>query len=174
MIAYFRSQQHDQLVELVKQTADHFHKGGLWNEGNVAEFARGALGSNLLDQAAGYYQEAISLHQRSNPGSGTGDITLSMMYQQLADAQSPLGHTKAAVEAASGAVVCWGSHQSERQEAINKLHRCWGRQKIWMPMSTASTSKPASRGKTARSCAKRSAKSIKAAISSPKPSHNSN
>ena len=26
MVAYFRSQQHDQLVDLVKQTADHFHK----------------------------------------------------------------------------------------------------------------------------------------------------
>ena len=123
MVAYFHLQRHDQLMDLVKQTAEHFHKGGRWTEGNVSEFGGGALDCNLLDQADGYYQEAISLHQRSSPGSGAGDATLSMMYQQLADAYSRLGHTKQAVEAASGAVVCWSSHQSQRQDAINKLHQ---------------------------------------------------
>lgn len=127
MLAYFHTHRHDQLLELVKQTAEHFHQGGRWTEGNIAEFGHGvldcgSLDSDLLDRAVAYTQEAISLYQRNNSGSGAGDATLSGMYQQLADAYSRLGQTKQAVEAATGAIVCWGPQQGERQNAINKLH----------------------------------------------------
>jgi predicted Zn-dependent protease len=123
MAAYHRTHRHDQLTDLVKQTAEHFHKEGRWTEGNIAEFGRGCLDCNLLDQAVGYYLESISLHQRCNPASGVGDATLSGMYQQLAEAQSQLGHTKEAVEAASGAIVSWGPRQNERRDALNKLNQ---------------------------------------------------
>ena len=122
MAAYFHSKRPEQLAELVKQTEDYFHQEGRWVEVNVAEFGHGCLDCNLFDKAVGYLNEAISLHQRANPASGTGDGTLSNYYQQLADAQSRLGHTKEAVEAASGAIVCWGPHHSQRADAIRKLN----------------------------------------------------
>ena len=121
MVAYYRTQRHDQLDELVRETDKHFHQGGLWTEGNIAEFGRGALDCHLLDRAVDFYKEAISLHQRSNPASGNGDSALSYMYQQLAEAHSQLGQTKEAVEAASGAIVCWGPQYAQRGDAINKL-----------------------------------------------------
>ncbi len=61
MLAYYHTQRHDQLLELAKQTAEHFHKGGRWTEGNVAEFGSGSLDCGFA-QAVAYTQEAISLH----------------------------------------------------------------------------------------------------------------
>ena len=113
MTAYYRTQRHDQLDELVRATEKHFHQGGLWSEGNIAEFGRGALDCHLLERAVDYYKQGISLHQRANPGSGSGDSTLSSMYQQLAEAHSQLGQTKASVDAASGAIVCWGPNHAQ-------------------------------------------------------------
>jgi tetratricopeptide (TPR) repeat protein len=123
MTAYDRTGRRDQLDELVRDTEKHFHRRGLWTEDNIAEFGRGALGCHLLDRAVDYYKEAISLHQRSNPASGNGDSALSYMYQQLAEAHSQLGQTEKAVEAASGAIVCWGPQHVQRGDAINKLRQ---------------------------------------------------
>src|SRR5262249_5077586 len=75
----------------------------------------------LHEKAAGYLAEAISLHQRARGGVTINDGELSSLYQQLADAYSALGKTKEAVEAASGAIVCWGPQQRERQDALNRL-----------------------------------------------------
>ncbi|HKD38550.1 MAG TPA: hypothetical protein VKB78_17180, partial [Pirellulales bacterium] len=122
MAAYFRSQRPDQLSQLVAETDKFFHNEGLWNEGNIAEFGRGALECKLYENAVGYLKEAISLHQRANPGAGLGDAGLSTMYQQLADAYSGLGKTKEAVDAASGSIVCWGPHYTQRADAIKKLN----------------------------------------------------
>ena len=126
MTAYYRTQRHDQLDELVRETEKHFHQGGLWNEGNIAEFGRGALDCHLLERAVDYYKQAISLHQRANPASGNGDNGLSNMYQQLAEAHSQLGQTKEAVDAASGAIVCWGPNHGQRRDAVNKLNQVLG------------------------------------------------
>ncbi|HLQ47327.1 MAG TPA: hypothetical protein VK137_21460, partial [Planctomycetaceae bacterium] len=121
MVAYHHSKRPEQLAELVQQTDAHFHAGGRWTEGNVAEFARGCSSSNLREKAVGYFTEAIALHQRSNPGSGLGDGTLSSLYQWLALDQSALGHTKEAVEAASAAIVCWDTRHHERGAALENL-----------------------------------------------------
>jgi tetratricopeptide (TPR) repeat protein len=121
MVAYYRTERRDRLDELVRETDRHFHERGLWTESNIAEIGRGALDCHLLDRAVDYYKQAISLHQRSNPASGNGDSALSYMYQQLAEAHSQLGQIKEAVDAASGAIVCWGPHQTQRRDAINKL-----------------------------------------------------
>ncbi len=121
MTAYFHTKRPEQLRDLVQQTARHFHEGGRWTEGNIAEFARGCLGCDLAERAAGYFHEAIALHQRANPASGTGDGALSDLYQQLAAAHSKLGQTREAVEAAMGAIVCWSPNQQQRTDAINRL-----------------------------------------------------
>ncbi|MBI5759842.1 MAG: hypothetical protein HZA46_15090 [Planctomycetales bacterium] len=123
MAGYFHSQRPEQLLDLVKQTDTHFHDGGRWMEGNIAEFAKGCLGCNLLEHSVGYFNEAISLHQRNNPGHGPGDVTLSGLYHELAQAHSNLGQTRQAVEAASGAIICWGPRHDQRAGALAKLNQ---------------------------------------------------
>ncbi len=121
MVAYHHSQRPEQLAELVQQIDTHFHTGGRWTEGNVAQFARGCSACDLHERAAGYFTEAIALHQRGNPGSGLGDGTLSDLYQHLALSQSALGRTKEAVDAASAAIVCWGPRDDHRGPALGNL-----------------------------------------------------
>ena len=121
LVAYHHSQRPEQLAALYHQIDTHFHTGGRWTEGNVAQFARGCSSCNMHERAAALFNEAIALHQRSNPGSGLGDGTLSDLYQNLALSQSELGHTKDAVDAASAAIVCWGPRDSHRGSASGNL-----------------------------------------------------
>ena len=121
MVAYHHSQRPEQLAELYHQIDTHFHTGGRWTEGNVAQFARGCASCNMHERAAALFNEAIALHQRSNPGSGLGDGSLSDLYQNLALAQSALGRTKEAVDAASAAIVCWGPRDDHRGSALGNL-----------------------------------------------------
>ena len=121
MEAYYHTHQPQRLAELVKQTDEHFHAGGRWTEGNIGQFAAACRACELLDKAVGYYNEAISAHQRANPGSGLGDGGLSNWYQQLADVQASLHHTKEAVDAASAAIVCWSPRHNQRVDAVNRL-----------------------------------------------------
>ncbi len=121
MTAYFRSGRPEQLRDLVAQTDAHFHEGGRWTEENVAEFGRTCGGCGLAEKAVGYLSEAISLRQRSQGGQTINDGELSNLYQALADAHTALHHTKAAVEAASAAIVCWGPQQQQRRDATLKL-----------------------------------------------------
>ena len=123
MVAYHHSQRPEQLADFVRQTDAHFHTGGRWSEGNISQFARGCLSCSLHEKAVGYFNEAIALHQRNNPGSGAGDGMLSDLYQHLASAQSALGHTKEAVDAASAAIVSWGRHHNQRGNAIGALQQ---------------------------------------------------
>ncbi len=123
MVAYYHTKRSDQLDDLVKQTDKHFHEGGRWTEGNIAEFGKACLDSKLFDKASGYLNEAISLHHRANGGVVVNDQWLSEQYQHLSDAEAALFHTKEAVDAASGAIVCWGNRQDKRQEALNNLRQ---------------------------------------------------
>lgn len=121
MVAYFHTKRHEQLQTLIAQTDSHFHQGGRWIEGSVAQFARGCQGSEQWEHAQKYFTEAITLHQRSHPGSGLNDQTLSDDYRQLALVESQLRHTDAAVTAASAAIICWGASHDMRQVAMNTL-----------------------------------------------------
>jgi hypothetical protein len=121
MLAYHKSQRPDQLASLVKSVDEHFHQQGRWNESNIAAFGMACVDCNLNDQAVGYLSEAISLHKRDRGQRVLGDNTLSYWYQRLADAHSALGQTKEAVDAASGAIVCWGPRTDQRRDALNKL-----------------------------------------------------
>ena len=121
MIAYYHSQRPEQLAEQYHQIDTHFHTGGRWTEGNVAQFARSCASCNMHERAASLFNEAIALHQRSNPRSGLNDNTLADLYQNLALSQSALGHTKEAVDAASAAIVCWGARSDQRGTANGNL-----------------------------------------------------
>ena len=122
MIAYHHSQRPEQLAALYHQIDTHFHTGGRWTEGNVAQFARGCSSCNMHERAASLFNEAIALHQRGNPRSGLNDSTLSDLYQNLALSQSALGHTKEAVDAASAAIVCWGPRNNHRGSDLGNLN----------------------------------------------------
>ena len=121
MAAYYHSMRPEQLATLVKQIDTHFHAEGRWTEGNIAEFGKSCLGCNLNELAVGYLNEAISLHQRDHGGRTLNDATLSDFYQHLAGAQSRLGRTKEAVDAASAAIVCWGPRHNHRGYALQSL-----------------------------------------------------
>ncbi len=121
MLAYHRTQRPEQLAQLVTQTHEHFHSGGRWTEANIRIFGQGCSSCERWDAAIGYFEEAIALHQRS--GSSTNDHVLSDMYQHVARAQSALGRTREAVDAASAAIVCWDSRHEHRQTALNTLQQ---------------------------------------------------
>jgi tetratricopeptide (TPR) repeat protein len=121
MIAYHRAERPQQLLDLVKNTDAHFHAGGRWTDGNVSEFGKACESCGLHEKAVGYLTEAISLHQRANGQIVLGDATLSDWYQHLANSHSALGHIKEAVDAASGAIVCWSPRQDQRRDALNNL-----------------------------------------------------
>ncbi len=121
MAAYHHSQRPEQLATLVKQIDTHFHKDGRWTEGNIAAFGKMCLGCNLNELSVGYLKEAISLHQRDHGGRTLNDASLSDYYQHLSGAQSRLGRTKEAVDAASAAIVCWGPRNDQRRHAMQSL-----------------------------------------------------
>jgi hypothetical protein len=121
MRAYHGSHRPEQLNELVTRTDTYFHAGGRWTMQNIAQLATACLDCKLYQRSIGYFNEAIAGRQREYPGGGLGDTWLSGLYQSLASAQSALGHTKEAVDAASAAIVCWGPHHAQRTDAINRL-----------------------------------------------------
>lgn len=121
MAAYHHSQRPEQLATLVQQIDAHFHAGGRWNEANIAQFGKACLGCSLNELSVGYLNEAISLHQRDSAGQTLDDAVLSDHYQHLSQAYSRLGRTKEAVDAASGAIVCWGPRHDSRRFALQNL-----------------------------------------------------
>ncbi len=121
MVAYHRSERSEQLANLLEKTEAHFHEGGRWNESNVSELGKACESCGLHEKAVAYLTEAIALHQRANGQVVLGDATLSDWYQHLANSHSALGHTKEAVDAACGAIVCWSPRQDQRRDALNKL-----------------------------------------------------
>jgi len=121
MRAYYYTKRQQQLNELISATDEHFHQAGRWNEGHIVEFARVCDETKKHKRAVGYFEEAINLHQRSQPNRGIGNGTLSRYYRDLANAYSDLGETDKAVDAASAAIVSWGSRQEDRANALNDL-----------------------------------------------------
>ncbi|MDA1229635.1 MAG: hypothetical protein O2856_02575, partial [Planctomycetota bacterium] len=119
--AYYHGQRPEQLATFTAATDKHFHEGGRWVEGNVIEFAR-VLSETRQDQRASEcFEEAISLHQNTQPNRGIGNGTLSYYYQEAAAVYSRLGNDEKAVDAAAGGVVSWGNNQNNRQSALSQL-----------------------------------------------------
>ncbi len=121
MHAYFQTGRRDDLLALLKSSDAYFHEKGRWGEGPMAALAYSCLENQLYEQSVAYYEELIPLHQRTQPNRGIGNGTLANYYSQLAQAYGGLQNTPKAVDAASGAIVSWGSNQSNRQNAVNSL-----------------------------------------------------
>jgi hypothetical protein len=121
MIAYHRSQRPEQLKDLTNQTDAFFHKEGRWTEANITQFARGLFDCSQWERGIGYFKEAIALHQRNSAGQGLDDGALSELYRHVALAQSALGRTREAVDAASAAIICWSPRHEQRTKTLELL-----------------------------------------------------
>ena len=82
----------------------------------MASLADSAVECKLYPRAVAILGELIPLHQRTQPNRGVGNGTLSRYYQQLAAANSALGQTTEAIDAASAAIVGWGGNVNGRAE----------------------------------------------------------
>ena len=121
MHAYFRGGRQEELVRLLQQTDTHFHEEGRWREEPIAALAHSCLENQLFERSVAYYEEVISLHQRTQPNRGIGQGTLSAYYRWLSEAYLGLKKTPKAVDAACGAIVSWGPRLDQRSEALGSL-----------------------------------------------------
>jgi tetratricopeptide (TPR) repeat protein len=123
MHAYFRTDQPDKLLALLKATDEYFHAEGRWNEGAISALAHSCLSNQLYQRSVDYFLEAIDLHKRTHARQGIGNGTLSSYYWSMSQAYSGLEKTPQAVEAACAAIVSWGPRHDQRRDAISNLER---------------------------------------------------
>jgi tetratricopeptide (TPR) repeat protein len=121
MHAYFRTQQAEKLLVLLKQTDAFFHQQDRWNEDVLTALGRSTLENGLFAQSIAYYSELIPRYERSRSNRGIGDGVLSQHYANKARAHAGLKQTAEAVEAASGAIVAWGPRRDQRSHALENL-----------------------------------------------------
>ncbi len=121
MHAYFRTNRKAELLALLKQTDEYFHKENRWNESAMAALAYSCLENELFEQSVAYYEELIPLHQRTQPRRGIGNGTLSEYYANMARAYAGRKNTAKAVDAACGAIVSWGPRLDNRRNAVESL-----------------------------------------------------
>jgi tetratricopeptide (TPR) repeat protein len=121
MRAYFQTDLRAELLAQLASTDAFFHQQERWTEPVIATLARSTLEHRLLAKSVLYFQEVIGRHEREQPRHGQGDGTLSGYYADLARAFSGLGKTVEAVEAAGNAIVSWGPHHQQRDEALKAL-----------------------------------------------------
>ena len=93
----------------------------------MAALAASCLENKLFAESVAYYREAIDVHKRTRQRRRTpDDRQLSEYYSSLARAYSGLGDTWEAVEAASGAILCWSQQKNERERAVVALQGVLG------------------------------------------------
>lgn len=120
---YGKSGRRGEMRDLLKASDAHFRQQGRWVESDVAILAQCCLGNGVLVEAAGYFAEAISMHQRGRNDRGVGNGVLSNYYSDQSRAYAGLGKTIEAVEAASAAIVAWGPRFTQRQSSVYWLKR---------------------------------------------------
>ena len=121
IVSYAKSGKRKQALTLLKKSEKYLRKENLWGEYSMASLAAACVEAGLNKEAAAYYEEAIPAHQRAAWNRGIGDGMLADYYAKLATAYTALGDTVKAVEAASGAIVSWGSDYHQRQYATQTL-----------------------------------------------------
>ena len=67
MHAYFRTNNRDKLLALLKQTDDYLHEKKLWHESNIAALGHSTLSNQLFEQSVAYFKEAIALRGAPAP-----------------------------------------------------------------------------------------------------------
>jgi tetratricopeptide (TPR) repeat protein len=123
MHAYCQTGQQERLSALLEETDACFHKDGRWEENVIAKLASSCLENHLYERSVAYYQEAISLRQRTAPRPGIGDDWLSGYYAEQARAYAGLGKTVEAVDAACAAIVRWGPQRDRSARAVENLQQ---------------------------------------------------
>jgi len=121
MISYYHAKRPQQVREVYGQVQADFRKQGLWTDQAMGQLADACHACGLEEEARQLYSDAISRRQRSSPTRGIGDEQLSNWYRQLASTYASLKKTPEAVEAASGAIVCWSPRHNQRETALNTL-----------------------------------------------------
>ncbi|MHC5064976.1 MAG: hypothetical protein ACYTG5_13500, partial [Planctomycetota bacterium] len=121
VIALHETDQDAAARDLLTKTETRFRADKRWTAQVISALAITSLQCSFWQESATYYEELIPLHQRTAANRGIGDGTLSSYYGQLAQARAGLRQWRAAVEAASAAVVSWGRNQQNRQSAIGSL-----------------------------------------------------
>ena len=119
MHAYFRTDKPKELLALLKDTDERWHKDDRWTDHVLAVLGESTLENRLFAQSVAYYEELIPRYQRAY--SRNSDGTLSSYYGNAARAYAGLGNTKKAVDMASGAVVSWGPNAEQRKRALEAL-----------------------------------------------------
>ena len=121
MIAY-HSLDERKLLEGVLITADRrWKEKDWWNESTLAALGQTCATTHLWERCVGYYDELIPMYRRARNNRIKDDSTLSSHYQVLAQAHGALQNTAGAVDAASGAILCWGSDHGNRASALRSL-----------------------------------------------------
>jgi len=121
--AYHFAKRPEQARQTLQTAEEHFHAGGRWTESNIATLAHSLLIAEMPQRASELFQEAITLRIRAVNNRTLNDQTLSSWYQQLARTYAKLNNTALAVEAASGAIMCWGATHQNRTEAMSTLEQ---------------------------------------------------
>lgn len=119
--SYARSNRPEQRDELLAQIDEHFRSGGRWTESNISQLASMCVEVSLDNAAVKYYGELIPLAQRSRPNRGIGEGTVSEYYRRLSQSHARLGNTRAAVDAAAGAIMAWGPRYDRRRSADSQM-----------------------------------------------------
>jgi hypothetical protein len=129
MHSYFHVERQQQMLTLLQNTHDHFHKENRWTESTMSHLAGACANCQLWEQCATYYSNAIMERRRTNPASASGDGTVSSYYSSQAEAYLQLGKTKEAVDAAASGIVSWGRNQNNRNAAVSTLQNVFVRVK---------------------------------------------
>ena len=120
MRAYHFTKQPQMLAELLQQAETHFHQGGRWTEGNMAELAHGCLNCQFTQKAIQNYEEALSLCKRDFPFDHRANYRLYERNYHLAMAYAAVGNTIKAVDAISESIVVAPEYYTANQ-GVNQL-----------------------------------------------------
>lgn len=115
------SDQRDAAIAALDAAIFHFKEHKLWAEATINSLAQACHDGQLWERGVILYDELIPLHQRTQANRGIGNGTLSHYYNMLCTCHSQLGNTTLAVDAASGAIISWGSTNQNRASALQSL-----------------------------------------------------
>ena len=120
---HFGNRDKDAAHTLLRATTERWKEKKWWNESSMASLAKAAFEARFYEEAAAWYEEAVRANERGGASHWNWRHTRSTYYGFLAKAHARLGNVDQAIDAASAAVVTWGSSQNQRKEALKALHR---------------------------------------------------
>jgi len=120
--AYALSGKTTDALEALEQATSDFKKFMLWNTNSITVVAKACLDGKLYQNSADLYRELIALTKSSYGLQQRTARSLSTCYRFMSQAYINLKDTANAVDAACGAIVCWGRDKHNRNNAMRNLH----------------------------------------------------